>query len=148
MKRGGQWKGEGACLLERPFTYYTAKPTAGKSCVTGSDRKAESEAGKQEGVGPVPVLGVAGLPLREILLHRVTRHVPREHLNKGTCSHVVKKDNVKEELIDDDWQECYIIERVALISTNPEAGGTVTGKVVQIYHVHLLVKSWEDEDDE
>ena len=112
-------------------TYYTAKPTAGKSCVTGSDGKRSWEA---KGESFSPVLWVAGLPLREVLLHRVPWHVPGEHLSSSR-------------LIERFWYliGTYIIERVALVSPNPEASGTVSSKVVQVHHVHLFVKPWQDE---
>jgi len=58
------------------------------------------------------VLRVAGLPLCEVLLHRVARHVPREHIADG----------------------------VAFISSDPEACWAVACKLVQVHHVHLLVK--------
>lgn len=63
--------------------------------------------------GNRPVLGVAGLPFGEILLHWVARHVPRKH----------------------------IVDGVALVSTDPKASWTVSGEVVQVHHIHLLVKA-------
>ena len=67
-------------LAWKTFTYYTAKPTAGKSCVQHSGRNVGSQA-RQKNKKNSPVLWVARLPLGEILLHWVSWHVPREHLN-------------------------------------------------------------------
>ena len=60
-----------------------------------------------------PVLGVPRLPLYEVLVHDARRHVPGEHHLLG----------------------------LALVAADPEAGGRVAGRRVQVHNVHLLVET-------
>ena len=65
--------------LTSPVYKNWAKQT--KKAVKGRKRSFTGNFSKEEGWGGgAPVLRVAGLPLCEVLLHRVARHVPREHL--------------------------------------------------------------------
>ena len=60
-----------------------------------------------------PVLGIAGLPLNEVLVHDPGGDVPGEH-------HVL---------------------RVGLVASDPEAGGGVASRGVQVDNIHLFVKT-------